>query len=132
MLPLQYPKTWLTLGWAMVLLSLWVCLVPTNTAVLVPLFELNDKFMHMFGYVVLMLWFSGIYPRDRYRWIALALFMMGIGIEVLQEWMSVGRSADVFDVVADTLGIAIGYIAAVRWLGGWVQRLEIFLVAQRS
>jgi len=132
MLPLQHPKTWLVLGWALVALSLWVCLVPTNTAVLVPLFELNDKFMHMFGYVVLMLWFAGIYPRSRFRWIALGLFAMGAGVEVLQELMSVGRSGDVYDAVADTLGIAIGYFSAVRWLGGWVQRLETFLLALKS
>jgi VanZ family protein len=84
----------------------------------------NDKVEHAAGYMALTLWFAGIYPRSRYLWIAVALFAMGVAVEFLQGWMSLGRNSDPRDVLANTVGIAIGLAIAVTALGGWVQRVE--------
>jgi len=51
--------------------------------------------------------------------IGAVLLGFGIGIEILQGLPIVGRDADVFDIVADTLGIGFffGPIIATQWLG---------------
>lgn len=127
MLPLKFPRTWLALGWVFVSLALLACLVPPSAPGLQPLFVLNDKVEHALGYVALSVWFAGLYPRSRYLWIALALFAMGVVIEFLQGWMSFGRNSDARDVVANTIGIAIGLLLARVALGGWAQRIECLL-----
>lgn len=124
-LPLRFPKFWLILGWIFVALAIMVCLLPAGT----PGLELtNDKVEHAGGYIALTLWFSGLYPRKRYWLIALALTLMGIGIEFLQSWMALGRHGDSVDVVADVAGIAIGIALARLFFGGWMQRMERLLV----
>jgi VanZ family protein len=87
----------------------------------------NDKVEHAAGYMVLTIWFAGMYPRSRYPWIAIALFAMGVMVEFLQGWMSVGRNRDALDVLANTTGIAIGLSLALTLLDGWAQRVETFL-----
>ena len=50
-------------------------------------------------------------------WLALGLVAFGGLIELLQGWMSLGREADIKDLVADALGIATGLLLAVSPLG---------------
>jgi VanZ family protein len=125
MLPLQFPRLWLSTAWLCVVGAMLVCLAPSNASVIAPIFELNDKLAHALGFALLMICFAGIYPRARYRWVALGLLLMGILIEVLQAWMSLGRQAEFIDVLADAVGIALGVIVGRYWLGGWAQRVEL-------
>src|SRR5215831_16575243 len=105
LLPLRFPRLWLGLGWFFVALALFFCLIPGG----IPgTGNVNDKLMHVLGYVALTVWFTGIYPRSRYAVIALALLAMGVAVEILQWVMDIGRVAEVRDVVADAIGIAIG------------------------
>jgi VanZ family protein len=125
LLPLRFPRLWLGLGWFFVALALFFCLIPggiPGTA------DVNDKLMHVLGYVALTIWFTGIYPRSRYAVIALSLLAMGIGVEILQGVMNVGRVAEVRDVVADAIGIAIGIAVSFALLGGWAQRVESWMM----
>lgn len=128
MLPLRFPRFWLTLAWIFVGLALLVCLAPAGAPGLRGLFTINDKVEHGLGYMALTIWFSGIFPRARYAWIAIGLFLMGVLVEVLQGWMAVGRNRDVMDVVANTAGIAVGLLLSLLFLGGWVQRFEALFV----
>jgi VanZ family protein len=130
MLQLRFPRLWLSLGWVIVMLAIFVCLAPPSAPGLSGLFALNDKVEHGAGYALLTVWFTGIYPRSRYFSIALALFAMGVAVEFLQGWMSLGRDRDMRDVVANTIGIGIGLCLAWTVLGGWVQRLEIFFASR--
>jgi VanZ family protein len=91
------------------------------------LFAINDKVAHAVGYMALTLWFAGMYPRSRYPLIGIALFAMGVMVEFLQGWMSVGRNRDALDVLANTTGIAIGLGLALSVLNGWTQRVETLL-----
>lgn len=123
-LPLRFRRTWLLVGWALVLLAIYGSLtgnpVVTHSSV-------NDKVMHAGTYATLSLWFAGIYPRSRYLLIALGLFALGISMEFLQGIMHEGRMKDIHDVMANTLGIGIGLGIALSWLGGWAQWLERLL-----
>jgi VanZ family protein len=127
MLPLRFPRMWLVLGWTFVVLALFACLAPSNTPVLHEVFRFNDKVEHAVGYLCLTLWFVGIYPRSHYARIAVALFAMGVTVEYLQGWMSLGRSRDPYDVMANTVGIAIGMSLALALFGGWAQSVEKFV-----
>jgi len=131
MLPLRFPRLWLTLGWLLVALALLACLAPSGAPGLDSLFAINDKVAHAGGYTALMVWFAGIYARSRYVWIVVGLFAMGVSVELLQGWMSMGRNRDFADVAANSAGIAVGVALSLLWMGGWVQRLETFLLAGR-
>jgi VanZ family protein len=110
----------------LVAFALWACLTSTS----VPGTErVNDKFMHVAGYFSLTFWFTGIYPRSRYTTIAGLLFAMGIAVEVLQGLMHIGRTADIRDIAANSIGIAFGITGAIALLGGWMQRVESWLVS---
>jgi VanZ family protein len=46
--------------------------------------------------------------------LAIGLVTYAVGSEVLQGALPIGRSPDAVDAVVDTVGIAVGFIAA-RW-----------------
>jgi len=124
-LPLRFPRFWLTLGWVFVIAALWVCLAPKDLSIGS---GFNDKFMHALGYFSLMLWFAGIYSKQGYVFIALLLFVMGLAVEFLQATMQVGREADALDVVANVCGIVVALAVSWLFLGGWTQRVETWIL----
>jgi VanZ family protein len=121
LLALRHPKLWLALGWTFVALAVVASLLPGQA---LPPTGVSDKLEHTVAYGLLTLWFTGIYPRSRYVIIAAGLFAMGVAIEFAQEAMHLGRTADVRDVIANTLGIVVGMTLALLGVGGWLQRLE--------
>lgn len=127
MLPLRYPRLWLTVGWAAVAFAIYVCLAPIDR--LPQPANLSDKAEHFLAYLLLSLWFTGIYPRSRYWLIGIGLFALGIAIEFAQGAMHYGRQADVHDVIANSTGLIAGLLLALMLLGGWAQRVESLLGA---
>lgn len=121
LLPLRHPRTWLVLGWTLVVLAVLASLLPGEK---LPPTGVNDKFGHAFAYTALALWFAGIYPRSRYLIIGAGLFLMGVAIEWAQGAMNMGRHSDFRDVIANTAGIAVGLTLATIWLGGWAERID--------
>ena len=85
-----------------------------------------DKVFHVVTFVVLTVWFSGIYQKSAYWRIVVGLLAFGLIIEVCQR--AVGyRTADWADVAADATGIVIGLIIAMAGFGGWCIRVEEML-----
>jgi VanZ family protein len=122
MQPLRFPRLWLSLGWVAVVAAIVVCLVPSDRLPQPP--NLSDKSEHFIAYLLLSVWFAGIYTRQRYWVIALGLTAMGILIEFAQGAMRYGRQADMLDVIANCSGIAAGLLLCWLGLGGWIQWLE--------
>jgi VanZ family protein len=121
---LRFPRFWLTLGWLFVALAVYFCLAPHG----IPGTDrVNDKLMHVSGYLALTVWFTGLYPRSRYALIAVLLLGMGILIEFAQGAMQLGRQAELRDVYADAIGIGIGIALAMVVLGGWIRRVESWI-----
>ena len=129
MLPLRFRRTWLIVGWLFVLGVVYGSL--TGNPVITHA-SVNDKLEHFGAYAALSLWFAGIYPRSRYAIIAVGLFLLGVSMEFLQAAMRAGRMKDFHDVIANSIGIAVGLTIAVLWLSGWAQRLERLLVQKAS
>ena len=121
MLSLRFPRLWLTLGWAAVAFAIVVCLVPMSE---LPRVNASDKTEHFTAYLLLSLWFAGIYPRARYWIIAIGLCVLGVLIEFAQGAMHLGRHADAMDVVANSTGIVAGLTLCWLGLGGWAQWVE--------
>lgn len=122
MLSLRFPRLWLSLGWIAVALAIVVCLVPMNELPQPP--NLSDKSEHFIAYLLLSVWFGGIYARSRYWAIALGLGVMGILIEFAQGAMRFGRHADSLDVIANCSGILAGLLLCWLGLGAWMQWIE--------
>lgn len=121
MLPVRHPRSWLVIGWVLILLSFYFSLMPAAS---LPDVGVSDKMEHAAAYAILAVWFAGLYPRSRYIVIGGALFAMGVVIEIAQGAMHVGRQADVKDVIANTIGIIAGLLLAALWLGGWAERID--------
>jgi VanZ family protein len=110
------------LGWVAVALAVFVCLVPMSKLPQPP--NVSDKTEHFLAYLLLSVWFAGIYVRGRYWAIALGLALMGILIEFAQGAMHYGRQADAADVLANCSGIAAGLVLCGLGLGAWMQWVE--------
>jgi len=86
-------------------------------------FKNIDKALHVGTFLVLSLWFSGLYRKSSYWKIAAGLLAFGLMIEVCQR--AVGyRSAEWMDLVADATGILLGLMIALAGVGGWCLRVE--------
>lgn len=123
---LRFARFWLFGGLIAALAAFVVCILP---APMVELPGANDKVEHMLGYVLLTLWFCGIYPRSKYWIIAVAYLAFGVSIELVQGAMNWGRHADLKDVYADASGIVVGLLLGLTplrrwplWLEAWVPR----------
>ena len=112
---------WLALGWLWVIVVFWLCLMPHPPQPLK--FPQADKLEHMLTYCWLMLWFSQLaFKRLR---LALVLVAMGVLIEVLQG-MEGFRDFEVADMVADAVGVSVGWLLARTRLGQVLKVLESY------
>jgi VanZ family protein len=99
----------LALGWGWAAAIVWLSLTPSPPQVDV---QYGDKLGHFGAYGLLMLWFSLLYPRLRYRvWYAIGFIAMGVGLEVVQGHLGY-RTYDTVDMAANTIGVLLGWGAA--------------------
>ncbi|MFT3807360.1 VanZ family protein [Arenimonas sp.] len=121
---LRYGYFWWLFGWCAVAAALVLSLLPSSAPVLP---HWNDKLQHALGYFLLTFWFCGIYPRQRYWLVALAMFGMGVLVEVLQGVMHLGRQAEWRDLLADAVGIVPAVLLALTPLGQWPRWIEALI-----
>jgi VanZ family protein len=124
MLPLRHRRLWIALSAVLLAAVVFASLQPN----LGPRVPANvDKIEHLVAYVALAVWFTGLVVRDRYWTVAVGLLAFGAAIEVLQGLMNIGRSAEWLDMLANTLGIGVGFVIATWVTGGWSRRFESWL-----
>ncbi|MFC7378152.1 hypothetical protein [Brevundimonas sp. GCM10030266] len=68
-----------------------------------------DKANHAAAFLVWTILVGVSWPRAGLVRLAALMLGLGIGIELIQGLPSVGRDADVWDVVADMTGFAVGW-----------------------
>ncbi len=92
-----------------------LCLIKIDT-VPVPV-KFSDKIVHCGAYFVLtLLWYLvGIYKfylksKKALWYAAIGAVVFGIVIEVLQGTLTTYRSADVYDIIANTLGVILAVL----------------------
>ena len=121
MLSLPHGRILLVIGWILIAITVYGSLAPGGP----PLgFRIGDKIQHFIGYFVLMLWFAGLYPRERHLMLAVAFFMMGAALELLQGALTTSRDMDIRDMMMNTLGVATALLCARLGLANWARRLD--------
>lgn len=121
MQPLHYRSWWIAGGIAMALAIVVASLLPATD---LPSVRIWDKLEHSFAYFALAAWFGGAVRPDRYLRLALALVALGIAIEIAQGAMGFGRTADLRDVLANAVGVAMGLAVALLGVSGWMRGVE--------
>lgn len=94
-------------------------------------FESVDKWLHGMTFLILSLWFAGLYPVKSYWRIALGLLVFGLFIEICQFKISY-RTSDWIDVAADTAGIISGLAIGVAGAAEWCLRFEARFLRRKA
>ena len=127
MLPLQHGAFWRSLSLAMLVVVLAGALSPAiwfgNKADALSFIKNADKWVHGITFFVLAVWFSGLVERRRYWLVGIGLIVFGVLLEFFQMYVRY-RTADHFDIAANTVGIIVGLAVAIAGLGGWGLRAE--------
>ncbi|HHO59518.1 MAG TPA: hypothetical protein ENJ64_04695 [Thiotrichales bacterium] len=101
---------WLAIGYALVLLVVYLSL--TSTPIEGPDIPYQDKFFHALAYFTLMAWFAQIYHDHFQRnMIAFIFIFMGLLMEYMQSF-DPNRSAEMADMVANAFGVGLGFLLA--------------------
>lgn len=105
---LYWRRLWLVVGWLLVTAVILLSLI--KIPVSLPHAQ-ADKSGHVLAYAVLMFWFAQLYVTGGARIrAALALLLLGCGLEVVQH--TVGRDFEYADMLADAVGVLLGWVAA--------------------
>jgi VanZ family protein len=126
---LRYRKLWFFVGLVLVAIITVLSLIPSHD---LPDVHMSDKVEHTLAYVALGFWFGCVVVRRDLIWLGLVLVAFGGLIELLQGWMELGRQADIKDLWADVLGVAVGLVLAVSPLGRLAPWLERRLLGSRA
>jgi len=86
------------------LLVAWLSLMPAEE---LPPGGLSDKSEHFIAYAALAMLGAWAFPARVLR-VAAALAAFGVGVEILQATMGLGRQGDPVDALANTIGVAVG------------------------
>jgi len=121
----RYAKLWLTLGWLLVAVIIFLSLWPKPPQPLE--FEQSDKLSHIMAYMILVLWFANIYPQRSSRFqLSIGFFAMGVCLELLQG-MTEYREFSYTDMLANGLGILLALYLAKTRLATYLLRLDTYL-----
>lgn len=121
---LRFARVWFAIGALIIAVTLYFSLKPGGPP---GRFPYADKFYHAGAFFLIAIWFAGLLQRRTYLWLALALVMFGIGIEIAQYVMPYGRTAEAGDVIADVVGMTVGLLLAVMLRDSLFARIEKWL-----
>ena len=68
-----------------------------------------DKVLHISIFAALGFCFMAAFPRIKFFFFLMIMMIYAFLTEILQGEMQLGRSAESLDIVADLLGVVIGY-----------------------
>ncbi len=96
-----------------ILLILSHSLVANEFASSSPLWlDINDKLLHFVAYFCATV-FGAAIARGKYSVLTVAMFAFGLAIEVLQHYLPGTREFDIFDIVANLIGILTAVALAI-------------------
>ncbi len=106
---LHLDKLWLSLGWLLIVLTVFLSLMPSLPQVMD--FNQGDKLEHLLAYTILMLWFAQIFERHLHLWLGLGFIAMGASLEIIQG-LGGHRTFEYSDILANTTGVSFGWLLA--------------------
>lgn len=120
--PFARPRLWLGVwifGW---MLCIALSLLPP-----IPLGgpQDSDKIGHFLAYFTLSAWAVSIFrTRGAQGLAALSLVALGLGIEWAQANLTDNRQGDLRDALANSLGIALGFVLSFTPLARWLEKFD--------
>ena len=112
----KYAAVFIASAWVLVAAVIYFSL--STTIVQVP-GDPGGRYTHVAAYALLMLSFAYAYPNARTTVVvAAALLALGISMEYFQ--LRIGRDFERADMVADAIGIGLGWL-----LGFWLTRIFV-------
>jgi VanZ family protein len=93
--------------WLSVFVTIVLTLMPSNQ--IPSQIQIWDKAEHAIVFFILM-FTGGVTYSKHAEWVGLALISYGTAIELAQEYLTTSRNGDKFDIVADVVGVIIGYV----------------------
>ncbi|PKV13173.1 VanZ family protein [Xanthomonas prunicola] len=128
--PFHRPRLWVGLWIAAIVVVIAVCLGPPPEIPELP--DNSDKAEHFLTFALLCWGAVQLFATRRAQVVAaIGLVALGIGIEIAQGALTTNRSADPYDALADTLGIAAGLCLAWTPLRFVMLRIDQRLFARR-
>lgn len=122
--PLRHFRRWLRVGWLLIITIIILELIPEPQSELFKELTPNDKIEHFIAYGTLMAWFVQLYHPLRTRIVLALLFIgMGVGLEFLQG-LTFYRTFDVYDMLANSIGVLLGLMLSFGSLGQLLARFE--------
>lgn len=73
------------------------------------MFEGIDKILHLSIFAMLGFCFKAAFPKTKFMYFLQIMIIYGLLTEILQDEMNLGRSLEGLDLVADIIGVLIGY-----------------------
>ena len=136
MLPLRFKRRWQIASLLLLLGVLVAALTPVvwfwdDRIGGLRWFDNVDKWLHGMTFFVLAVWFTGMFSRGRYVYVAIGLLLFGVVIEGCQ-YMVAYRTADWTDAGANAAGILLGMTLALVATGGWCERIEDYWTANKT
>ena len=117
---LRYRAEWLFAGYVWVFIVILLSIDPSPTLDL----PINDKIAHFVAYGGLMGWFSQVYQIHKQRFIvAVLLVLLGVSMEFYQSTIP-GRYYEFADMIANTGGVLLGWLACLTPMQNILQSLE--------
>jgi VanZ family protein len=112
---LRHRHVWLAGGWLLISLIVYLSLTPHPPEPLS--FPDADKLEHGIAYGSLAPWFCQIYLSTWSRvFVLAALIVLGVGLEFVQGWTGY-RTFDVWDMVANSIGVMLGFLLVLTPFG---------------
>ena len=73
------------------------------------MFQGFDKILHLSIFAFLGFCFTAAFPKIRFLYYIYIMLIYAFLTEILQDEMHMGRSAEFLDIVADLIGVLLGY-----------------------
>lgn len=106
---MRFRSIWIVIGWMMLLIGVFIGLFTPPSLNMG--FDSTGKDLHWVFYFISMVWFGQLYRSTNQRLrIAVALTILGIGIEVLQS-LGGERVSSLSDIIVNVIGIGCGWLA---------------------
>ena len=117
---------WLMTGYALVGLVVYLSMTSSPLKLDIE-FLYQDKLFHALAYFALMFWFAQIYHEVfQRRMLAVIFVFQGLLMEYLQS-MDPARSAELADMLANTVGVILAFFLTRRTLGLILVKIESVL-----
>lgn len=117
--PLRGFAGWQALAWLSIAAVIVLSLTPQAPSIPV---EQGDKWGHVAAYAVVMMWLVQLYERPAHARLAWGVLALGIGLEFAQA-LTPYRQFDYYDMLADSLGVSIGWLLGGTAFGALLQRV---------